>query len=182
MRRRSGSRRIGTHLGHSSPMAGSSGGGGGGGTGNAGCHLQLPSVACKAPRGAESCSSLKAPSWWRHSSLPRPPGDVFRLLATHSGRAAKPLTIQWLTVVRQQGRPKPPIPQLLTPRSWRSTRDRVVAGMLDPEDENGDRAVTSPPRPISEHNVPPSVPPPFAGDCAKLAELMRCCDGLQELM
>jgi hypothetical protein len=41
----------------------------------------------------------------------------------------------------------------------------------------------SPPRLTLEHGAPLIVPPSLAGDaCGKLAELMRCCDGLQELM
>ena len=72
-------------------------------------------------------------------------------------------------------------------RSWRSTRGRVVAGTVEAhtelESESGDRVVFSPPRLILEHGAPLTVPPSFAGDSfGKLAELMRCCDGLQELM
>lgn len=57
------------------------------------CRPQLPSVACGAPRGAESCSSLKAPSWARHSSPPNLLRLVFQALgcARHSTRAAQPL-------------------------------------------------------------------------------------------
>ena len=53
------------------------------------------------------------------------------------------------------------------------------------EGESGDRVGFSPPRLILEHGAPLTVPPPssLAGDSfGKLAELMRCCDGLQELM
>jgi len=63
----------------------------------ASCRPQLPSVACGAPRGAESCSQLKAPSWARHSSPPNLLRLVFRALgcARHSGRAVQPLRAEW---------------------------------------------------------------------------------------
>ena len=64
----------------------------------------------------------------------------------------------------------------------------MVAGMVDahsgsddPEEERGERVVDFP-----LHAFPASAPLLSAGggavDRGKLAELMRCCDGLQELM
>ena len=202
-RRRSGSRRLSPRLsprlGRSSPPAGS-GSRSGSGSGSEGavsstgprdtqrdngdgdahsgtsdsatsCHPQLPSVACGAPRGAESCSSLKAPSWARHSSLLRLLGltcQALVALGLQDGLLSRSGPSCRLRCGRES-RPKSPILRRSTHRSWRSTRGR---------------AMFSPPRLVLEHGAPPTrVPPSLAGDsCGKLAELMRCCDGLQELM
>jgi len=165
--------------GHCGTQHGSGGGDAHSGTidSAAGCHPQLPSVACGAPRGAGSCSSLRAPSWARHSSLPNLPGLSFQApgCARHSGGAAQPPRAQmgWPmggcgVAVSPGRRRRFGFGGVQSHRSWRSTRGR---------------ALFSPPRLTLEHGAPLIVPPSLAGDaCGKLAELMRCCDGLQELM
>ena len=56
-----------------------------------------------SPFPAQCRGMITAPSWWCHSSLPRPPGgQLSRLLgcATLSARAAAPLRAQWEAAVR----------------------------------------------------------------------------------
>ena len=137
----------------------------------AGCRPQLPSVACGAPRGAESCSSLKAPSWARHSSPPHLLRLAFQALgcARHSGSAAQPLRAECggCGVAVSPGRCVR-FGGVQPCRSWRSTRGRVVAGTVDAQGElkgeSGGRAVFSPPRLILEHGgARLTVPPSLAG-------------------